>query len=79
MSELTNTEREELAQLRKQKATREAQDKKGISFKVSEEGWRLRLWTRTPSRHAVPGAMASTFLSNTSIFRLDKILHGRLR
>lgn len=38
MSELTNTEREELEQLRKQKATREAQDKKGISFKVSEKG-----------------------------------------
>lgn len=38
MSELTNTERDELEQLRKQKATREAQDKKGISFKVSEKG-----------------------------------------
>ena len=38
MSELTNEEREELEQLRKQKATREAQDKKGISFKVSEKG-----------------------------------------
>ena len=38
MSELTNTEREELEQLRKQKAAREAQDKKGISFKVSEKG-----------------------------------------
>ena len=38
MSELTNTEREELEQLRKQKAVRESQDKKGISFKVSEKG-----------------------------------------
>jgi hypothetical protein len=38
MSELTNTEREELEQLRKQKAAREVQDKKGISFKVSEKG-----------------------------------------
>jgi hypothetical protein len=38
MSELTSTEREELEQLRKQKAVREAQDKKGISFKVSEKG-----------------------------------------
>jgi len=38
MSELTNEEREELEQLRKQKAIREAQDKKGISFKVSEKG-----------------------------------------
>lgn len=38
MSELTNTERDELEQLRKHKATREAQDKKGISFKVSEKG-----------------------------------------
>jgi hypothetical protein len=38
MAELTNTEREELEQLRKQKAVREAQDKKGISFKVSEKG-----------------------------------------
>ncbi len=38
MSELTNTERDELEHLRKQKATREAQDKKGISFKVSEKG-----------------------------------------
>ena len=38
MSELTNIERDELEQLRKQKATREAQDKKGISFKVSEKG-----------------------------------------
>ena len=38
MSELTNQERDELEQLRKQKATREAQDKKGISFKVSEKG-----------------------------------------
>jgi hypothetical protein len=38
MSELTSTEREELEQLRKQKAVRESQDKKGISFKVSEKG-----------------------------------------
>lgn len=38
MSELTNIERDELEQLRKHKATREAQDKKGISFKVSEKG-----------------------------------------
>jgi hypothetical protein len=38
MSELTGTEREELEQLRKQKAVRESQDKKGISFKVSEKG-----------------------------------------
>ena len=38
MSELANEEREELEQLRKQKAPREAQDKKGISFKVSEKG-----------------------------------------
>ncbi|MEO8127321.1 MAG: hypothetical protein ABJF23_20535 [Bryobacteraceae bacterium] len=38
MAELTNEERDELEQLRKQKAVREAQDKKGISFKVSEKG-----------------------------------------
>ena len=38
MSELTTIERDELEQLRKHKATREAQDKKGISFKVSEKG-----------------------------------------
>jgi hypothetical protein len=38
MSELTNTEREELEQLRKQKVVRDAQAKKGISFKVSEKG-----------------------------------------
>ena len=38
MSELTNTEREELEQLRKQKAARESLDRKGISFKVSEKG-----------------------------------------
>ena len=38
MSELTNTEREELEQLRKQKAIHESQAKKGISFKVSEKG-----------------------------------------
>ena len=38
MNELTNTEREELEQLRKQKAVRDAQAKKGISFKVSEKG-----------------------------------------
>jgi hypothetical protein len=38
MSELTSNEREELDQLRKQKAAREARDKKGISFKVSEKG-----------------------------------------
>ncbi len=38
MSELTSAERDELEQLRKQKAVREAQDKKGISFKVSEKG-----------------------------------------
>jgi len=38
MSDLTSTEREELEQLRKQKAIRESQDRKGISFKVSEKG-----------------------------------------
>ena len=38
MSELTASEREELEQLRKQKASREAQERKGISFKVSEKG-----------------------------------------
>jgi len=38
MNELTNTEREELEQLRKQKVVRDAQAKKGISFKVSEKG-----------------------------------------
>ena len=38
MAELTNEERGELEQLRKQKAVRESQDKKGISFKVSEKG-----------------------------------------
>lgn len=38
MSELTQSEREELEQLRQQKAVRAAQDKKGISFKVSEKG-----------------------------------------
>jgi hypothetical protein len=38
MSELTSAERDELEQLRKQKAVRESQDKKGISFKVSEKG-----------------------------------------
>lgn len=38
MSELSQSEREELEQLRKQKASREAQEKKGISFKVSEKG-----------------------------------------
>ena len=38
MSELTASEREELEALRQQKAAREAQDKRGISFKVSEKG-----------------------------------------
>ena len=38
MSELSQSEREELELLRSQKAAREAQDKKGISFKVSENG-----------------------------------------
>jgi hypothetical protein len=38
MSELTSDEREELERLRKERATREAQDRKGISFKVSEKG-----------------------------------------
>jgi hypothetical protein len=36
MSELTPDEREELELLRKQKAAREAREKRGISFKVSE-------------------------------------------
>lgn len=38
MSDLSQTEREELELLRKQKAAREAADKRGISFKVSEKG-----------------------------------------
>ncbi|MGH9631413.1 MAG: hypothetical protein ACRD7E_24175 [Bryobacteraceae bacterium] len=38
MAELSQSEREELEQLRKQKAAREGQEKRGISFKVSEKG-----------------------------------------
>ncbi len=38
MSEMSTNEREELEQLRKEKASREAAEKKGISFKVSEKG-----------------------------------------
>ena len=38
MSELSPSEREELEALRKQKAAREAADKRGITFKVSEKG-----------------------------------------
>jgi hypothetical protein len=38
MSEMSTNEREELEQLRKEKAAREAAEKKGISFKVSEKG-----------------------------------------
>ena len=38
MSELSESEREELELLRKQKVAREAADKRGISFKVSEKG-----------------------------------------
>jgi hypothetical protein len=38
MSELSSFEREELELLRKQKAAREAADKRGVSFKVSEKG-----------------------------------------
>jgi hypothetical protein len=38
MSELSQSDREELELLRKQKAAREAADKRGISFKVSEKG-----------------------------------------
>ena len=38
MTELSASEREELELLRKQKAAREAADKRGISFKVSEKG-----------------------------------------
>jgi hypothetical protein len=38
MSELSPSEREELDLLRKQKAARDAADKRGISFKVSEKG-----------------------------------------
>ena len=35
---MNTNEREELEQLRKEKASREAAEKKGISFKVSEKG-----------------------------------------
>jgi len=35
---MSTNEREELEQLRKEKASREAAEKKGISFKVSEKG-----------------------------------------
>ena len=38
MSELSASEREELELLRKQKAARDAAEKRGISFKVSEKG-----------------------------------------
>jgi hypothetical protein len=38
LSELSTSEREELELLRKQKAAREAAEKRGISFKVSEKG-----------------------------------------
>ncbi len=38
MPELTQDEREELELLRKQKAARDAQEKRGMSFKVSEKG-----------------------------------------
>jgi hypothetical protein len=38
MSELSPSEREELELLRNQKAAREAAEKRGISFKVSEKG-----------------------------------------
>jgi hypothetical protein len=38
MSEMSTNEREELEQLRKEKTAREAAEKKGISFKVSEKG-----------------------------------------
>ena len=38
MSDLSPSEREELELLRKQKAAREAAEKRGITFKVSEKG-----------------------------------------
>jgi len=38
MSDLTDNERTELERLRKQAAVREAQEKRGLSFKVSEKG-----------------------------------------
>ena len=38
MSELSPSEREELELLRKQKAARDAAEKRGITFKVSEKG-----------------------------------------
>lgn len=38
MSEMSPAEREELEALRKEKASRDAAEKRGISFKVSEKG-----------------------------------------
>ena len=38
MSDLSPSEREELELLRKQKAAREAAEKRGITFEVSEKG-----------------------------------------
>ena len=38
MSDLSSSEREELELLRKQKSAREAAEKRGITFKVSEKG-----------------------------------------